>query len=125
MKILSLDYGTKHIGMAKWNSEVDVVLPFGVANNLDEIIQLAKQEKFDKIVVGMPYSAQNKNIYSSNTERVIEFIKKLKDSLDIEINTLDERFSSQQADRMGGEASRDEKSAMVILEGYLAKNKIL
>jgi RNase H-fold protein (predicted Holliday junction resolvase) len=45
------------------------------------------------------------------------------DSIPIEF--FDERFTSQQADAMGGSVSRDEKSAMAILEGYLEflKNK--
>jgi len=39
------------------------------------------------------------------------------------IDYCDERFSSQEADSMGGDATRDEKSAMVILEAYINENK--
>lgn len=122
MNILAIDYGIKRIGLAKWNSQVKVVLPFGIVSNLDEILQLNKEEIFDKIVVGMPYSSQDQQAKNSNVNRVKEFINQLQNKLKIDIDIFDERFSSQQADRMGGIASRDEKSAMIILEGYLTKN---
>ena len=35
------------------------------------------------------------------------------------IEFVDERFTSAEADRLGGEASRDEKAAMLILQSYL------
>ncbi len=119
MNILSIDYGTKRLGLAKWNSDVDVILPFGVAKNIDEIVDLVNKENFDKIVVGMPYSSQDKNASSTNMDRVNNFISKLKEMTGKAIDIFDERFSSQQADRMGGQASRDEKSAMIILQSYL------
>jgi putative transcription antitermination factor YqgF len=119
MNIIAVDYGTKNIGLAKWNSDVDVILPFGVVHNLIELVDLIKKENFEKIVVGMPYSAEDSSVENKNVVRVKDFINKLEDKINISVETVDERFSSQQADRMGDGVSRDEKSAMIILESYL------
>ena len=119
MKILSIDYGTKLIGLAKWSSDVDVILPFGVVKSTNEVADLVKKEKFDKVIVGMPYSAEKVNVKNKNVVRVQKFIDQLQADINIKIEIVDERFSSQQADRMVGEATRDERSAMVILESYL------
>lgn len=54
-----------------------------------------------------------------------KFAEEIKEKTDVEIEFYDERFSSQQADRMGGCVSRDEKSAMVILQSYLDSKKLI
>ena len=117
MKILAIDFGTKRIGLAKWSSEADVVLPFGVVSSQEELVDLIKAENFDKILVGLPVGLDG--VENKNMEGVKQFVDELKKEIDLPINFIDERFSSQAADRMGGGASRDEKSAMVILESYL------
>jgi len=95
MNIISVDYGTKNIGLAKWSSEVNVILPFGIVKNLEELVNLIKQENIDRVLVGMPYSAEDNSVKNKNIIRVEDFIKKLKDQINTEIVTIDERFSSQ------------------------------
>ena len=125
MTVLAIDYGTKRIGIAKWNSEVDVILPYGVLNNIEQVIDLVNKEDIDKIVVGMPFSAEEKEVKNRNIKRVNEFINKLKEKTRIKVDSYDERFSSQQADRMKGSGvSRDEKSAMIILQSYLDSSNL-
>jgi RNase H-fold protein (predicted Holliday junction resolvase) len=50
---------------------------------------------------------------------VKEFVSKLKNETDIPVDFVDERFTSAEADRMGGDASRDERAAVLILQSYL------
>lgn len=119
MKLLSLDYGAKHIGLASYNSMVDVVLPLGQASGLAEVVNLIKHENVDKVIVGWPLDLGGGN--NKNTARVNKFITDLKKHIAIEVELVDERYSSQQADQMGEGVSRDEKAAMVILQTYLDK----
>lgn len=124
MNILAVDYGTKNIGLAWAQIGLGVVLPYGVIKdkNLAELVKLIKKENIDKVVIGLPFGLQEKE--NANTEKIKKFAGDLKNLIDIPIEFEDERFSSQAADRMeGGGASRDEKSAMVILQGYLERNK--
>jgi putative Holliday junction resolvase len=122
MNILAIDFGTKNIGLAWSDTAIGVVLPFGVVHSLTELVKLINEERLDKIVVGLPVGVGGSG--EKNTERVKKFVSDLQKNVSVPLDFYDERFSSQQADRMGGEASRDEKSAMVILESYLQNKKI-
>jgi len=117
MNILGIDFGTKNIGLAWCDTDINIVLPFGVVHSLEELVRVVKEEKLDKIVVGLPIGVGGSG--TTNIERVKKFAENLKKQVDTPIDFCDERFSSHEADTMGGEASRDEKSAMIILQSYL------
>ena len=123
MNILAIDYGTKRIGLAKWSNAVNVILPISTVSSIDELLVVIKENNIDKIVVGLPVSLDG-NQKNDNINRVEKFVEEIKDKLKIEIDFCDERFSSQQADRMGGGVSRDERSAMIILQSYLDSKKL-
>jgi putative Holliday junction resolvase len=125
MNLLGIDFGTKRTGVAWVDTDIGVVLPLGLVEgkNLAEIskklIKIILEEKPDKIIFGLPVSLDNQE--SANTNRVREFAKKIKEQTKIEIDFMDERFSSQMADREPGLISRDEASAVIILSDYLNK----
>lgn len=119
MNILAIDYGKKRIGLAWVQVGLDVVLPFGVVSNMGELVELIKREGIDKLVVGMPTGLDGKE--NENTAKVKKFAEELREKTKLQVEFVDERFSSRQADNMGGDVSRDEKSAMVILSSYLER----
>ncbi len=125
MRLLAIDYGTKNIGLAKSSTDVDVVFPFGVINNEDKtagmqkLAELIKKENIDKIIVGLPLGLDGSE--NKNTERIRSFVEDLKKEADVPADFITEIFSSQAGDRMGAGVSRDEKSAMIILQSYLQK----
>ncbi|MFA4831528.1 MAG: Holliday junction resolvase RuvX [Patescibacteria group bacterium] len=135
MNILGIDYGRKNIGLAWVETGLGVVLPFGQFLISDfrisrserdpvlagQISDLIAKEKIDKIVVGLPIGLDGKE--NENTKIVQAFVKELKKRIDLPIEFVDERFTSRQADAMGGTVSRDEKAAMVILQSYLEQSK--
>lgn len=118
MNILAIDYGDKRIGLAWAQMGLDVILPYGlITGGIKELAALIKKEHIDKLVIGLPIGLSSEE--NRNTEKVRKFADKLKKETDLPIEFVDERFSSAQADSMGGEVSRDEKSAMVILQSYI------
>lgn len=127
MNILAIDYGTKRFGLAWSDTTLGVVLPYGliegntVPNRITALINLLKKERIDKIVVGYPLGTDSKE--NKNTERVQKFVFELQKQTTLPIEFHDERFSSYGADAMGEGVSRDERSAMFILEGYIQKMK--
>ena len=127
MRILAIDYGTKRIGLAWSDTTLGVVLPYGVIETnspqqkLAELVVLLQTEKIDMIVVGFPMGLNGKE--NKNTERIKKFVFELQQATALPIEYYDERFSSAAADALGRGVSRDEKSAMVILEGYLQRKK--
>jgi putative Holliday junction resolvase len=105
---------------------LDVVLPYGKISEKNEndklrkLAELITEEKIDKLVVGLPLGLKSEE--NNNTKKIRNFADQLKLLKKIEIEFVDERFSSHQADRMGGGgASRDELAAMVILQSFLDK----
>ncbi|OGH93664.1 MAG: hypothetical protein A2538_00470 [Candidatus Magasanikbacteria bacterium RIFOXYD2_FULL_41_14] len=123
MNILALDYGQKNIGLAWCDTGIGAPLPFGVIDAKDERLKiedlrkLIEEEKINLVVIGLPLGLDGKE--KENTARVREFGEELKAKITVPIEFFDERFSSQQADRSEGGVSRDEKSALVILQSYL------
>lgn len=126
MNILALDYGKKRIGMAWIDTDLGVVLPYGVIENKEpiasrqELVDFIDKENVQKLIVGLPIGLDGKE--NENTKSVRKFIEEVKKMVGIPVEFIDERFSSREADRMGGEASRDEKAAMLILQTYLEQN---
>ncbi len=127
MFVLGIDYGTKRIGLAWSDTTLGVVLPYGLIEaktdsaRIKNLADLINKEKIDKAVVGFPAGLNGQE--TKNTERVKEFVFELQKHTAVPIEFFDERFSSQAADALGAGVSRDEKSAMIILEGYLQKKK--
>lgn len=131
MNILAIDFGTKNIGLAWCDTAIGVVLPYGQVKGekgkVKELAELIKKEKIDKVVIGLPVGLNGAE--NENTKRIRAFAEELKNEIDAPVEFANEMFSSQEADRMGGGgapstklgASRDEKSAMIILGSYLEK----
>ncbi|NCN07161.1 Holliday junction resolvase RuvX [Candidatus Falkowbacteria bacterium] len=124
MKLLGLDYGESKIGLAIGDIESGVATPFGVIKNLgtnnaiDEIKKLCDHERIEKIVIGVPV---NPNTLDSEPIRRVEgFIAKLKDKTGLEIIGRDERFSTQEAQKLisKNKSKDDDISAMLILQNY-------
>lgn len=125
MQILAIDFGTKNIGLAWCDTGIGVVFPFGIIKSEDrdkakrELEDFVKKERVEVLVIGLPLSLDGTE--NKNTERIRDFASSL--DLKCKVEFFDERFTSSQADRSQGGASRDEKSAMILLESYLQKNK--
>lgn len=121
MKLFGVDYGSKKIGLAWSDTTLGMVLPYGIVKNVKELAKLVIDERIEQIVVGWPVSANGQE--NANTEKVKAFAYELGKATGIMVDFSDERFTSQAADAAGGGVSRDEKSAMIILEGYLQRKK--
>jgi putative Holliday junction resolvase len=127
MNILAIDFGTKRIGLAWADTTLGVVLPYGLieqesmAKKVSELVALLKKEHIDQIIIGFPLNLKGGE--NKNTERIKRFVFDLQKETTIPVEYVDERFSSFGADSIGDGVSRDERSAMFILEGYLDKRK--
>ena len=121
MNILGVDFGQKRIGLAWVQEGLDVILPFGVVKDRKELVQLIKAERIGKVVIGLPFGMDGEE--NVNTNRIRAFAEELKKEIELPLEFIDERFTTHEANRMGGIATADEKAAMIILESYLEKEK--
>ncbi len=120
MQCLAIDWGTKRIGLGLGNTETKLASPFGFVESLDALLDIAKKEEIDQLVIGMPFHSQGGD--KALDPAFTAFLEALEARSGLPIIRLDERFSSQLADSLGTgnkrDGSRDAVAAMVILQSY-------
>mgnify|MGYP001772486033 CR=1 FL=1 len=127
MKVLSIDYGIKRIGLAIGDENLKIVSPKGVIKNRDsvkKIKEIIEKSGVGKIVLGFPLTPSGKE--GQRAKLVKKFYEELKKELpEVEIILWDERWTTQEAlRRLEGLSYKKKKelkdviAAMVILEEY-------
>ncbi len=132
MRILSLDVGERRTGVAMSDDSMSMAFPLititGKARDavIERVLALAAEHGVSEIVVGMPVSLSG--VKGFQAERVMRFIEALAGHTSIPVVTVDERFSSSEAEallrQMGIEPSRnkgkvDSAAAALVLQSYL------
>ena len=132
MRILCIDYGERHIGLAVSDpllvtaQTLDYYQPKSKKADLDYFKKLITAYDINKIVVGLPLEMDGKEgIQSEKTKR---FTRWLENELKIPIIFWDERLSTKQALHIlyqqkaciqQKKKSKDKISAAIILASYL------
>lgn len=130
MKFLGIDYGESKVGIGIGDDETRLALPYKIIKNsgwtklFEELSDLAKVESIGIIVVGLPINTVGKS--SAQTENVRKFAVELKNKISAEVVLHDERFSSQEARKLGAGSADfrrdkrdDDVAAMIMLQSYL------
>lgn len=131
MKILAIDYGARHIGLALSDDGQEFAFPYNTLNVgtrrgafsriIEDLKNICKIEDVERIVVGMPINLSGER--TKTTEVVFNFVKKLEKELDIPIDVEDERLTSVQAKKLQNRNAHNEHelSAQILLQSYLDK----
>lgn len=131
-RIMSIDYGTKWVGIAITDAERKVALPFDVLEYRgdDELVEWL--EKFvsewdvGTIVLGLPIHLSGDE--SQMSQRVRMIADKIKKRISVSVDLWDERLTSKEAARVISELGKKSKdyekvlnkiSATLILQSYL------
>jgi putative Holliday junction resolvase len=137
--ILSLDYGTKRMGLAYYNDEDQIPRPLKtIVNNghqklANVTIEILKEKKINILVVGIPL---NKNLeITPMTEKIRKFIKLIQEKAsesnipEFKVSEVNEEYSSDEAISEYLESTpisktklkeiKDELAALIILKRYL------
>lgn len=126
---LALDIGEKRIGVA-----VGSVIPFGrgvldatdLVGAMERIQAMIQEEHITALVVGIPEVRSGEA--TSSKHRAQEWMTRLRESIALPIETVNEAYSSTQAERelrsLGLDTTKekervDERSAEIILAQYL------
>jgi len=132
-RILGIDYGKKRIGLAISDIMGIIAQPFdvieskGLANDVINVLKIAKDKEVTTIVVGIPKNMNNTEGQMAETAKT--FVEELKKQIEIQIEVMDERLTTVQAERMLTEEAnisrekrkgvRDKIAATFILQTYL------
>ena len=136
MKYLGLDLGTKTLGIAISDKNGSNSMPYDTLKINDEnyesvILELKniiKEEKIDKIVLGLPKNMNN--TIGERALKTLDFQKILENELGIEVFMQDERLSTVSSEKflIKNDLSRkkrkqiiDKMAAQIILESFLDK----
>lgn len=132
MRILSLDYGTRRIGVAVSDELKMIAQPLEYipaepfADFLVRLKALLQEKEVELILVGLPRNMDGS--YGPAALKVQEFVAALKDAVTVPIKTWDERLTSAQANRLliQGRVRRDQRkekvdktAAAILLQSYL------
>lgn len=128
MKYLCLDYGKTRVGLALGDSETKIALGKGVLEGftqnklITKIKAVVNIEGIDRVLVGLPINMEGEP--TAMTEEVQRFVEKLRGQISVPIQTVDERLTSQMADRLlqdipADQRKQDQVAAQIILQSYL------
>jgi putative Holliday junction resolvase len=132
MRILALDHGTVRVGVAL-SDELKMIaspLEFIPAEPWDAFLQRLQQimaeKQVERVLVGMPRNMDGS--FGPAAEKVRAFVEQLRAVLTVPVQTVDERLSSVQAQKLlaqsGLKAKQqrgkvDQMAAAVLLQSYL------
>lgn len=134
-RVLGLDYGEKHIGIAISDALGILASSLATLENkgkdfiVSEIKKICKENKVKEIIIGLPISLSGEQ--ETQAKQVKEFAEFLSKEIDIPIVFEDERLTTIMADKFlkeKGTKIKDRKAkehklaAQIILQDYLDKN---
>ena len=132
MRVLALDVGDKRIGIALSDptrllaSPLTTITRRSEPEDIDSVLRLAKENTVEEIVVGLPLSLSGRA--GPQARKVTGFTKRLSERAAVPVKSVDERYSTAQAERLlrqaGAKPSEDRArvdaaAAAVILQSYL------
>jgi putative Holliday junction resolvase len=124
VRALALDYGRARCGVAVSDPTGTLAMPAGVVERpgsdagLRRIGALVRDREVEVVVVGLPLTLSGGE--SEQTAEAREFAGRLRDAVaPVRVELYDERLTTAQARRAGGEADEDARAAAHLLEAWL------
>ena len=132
LRVLGIDHGQKRIGVALSDAMGMLASPLTTiehtsdAEDVNAIVTLIEQNRVSEIVVGIPISLDGS--IGSQAKRAAYFARLIAKHSNKPVETIDERFSTQEAKRKIQESGRqrskdkgrlDSAAAAVLLQSYL------
>jgi putative holliday junction resolvase len=122
MIYLGIDYGSKRVGVARADSELNIATPLTTLPNdtalLDSTLRLIEEGGAECVVIGESLDLKGaENVIALEAE---DFAEDIRNATNAEIVFYDERYTTQQArrDAKGGSVV-DASAAALILQSYL------
>jgi putative holliday junction resolvase len=131
-RVAGIDFGTVRIGIALADLEVCIAGPYdnytrrSLALDAEYFRRLARDERIDRFVVGLPVHLSGQESQKSNEAR--DFGKWLHETTSVPVEFFDERFTSSEAEshllaadltKKQRKARLDKLAAQIMLAGWL------
>ncbi|MEM9177275.1 MAG: Holliday junction resolvase RuvX [Myxococcota bacterium] len=137
MRILGVDLGRKRIGLAVTDEGGTIAFPAGSLDSrgrkkdLARLHALIAERQIERAVVGLPLHLDGRR--GPEAENALAFAEALAKTAGIPVDTLDERWTSKEAERLlaptttkkreqrRAKGTVDEMAASILLQTYLAQ----
>ena len=126
MKVLALDYGAARTGVAVSDPTgtlarpVEVVRGAATDAGLGRIAALVAEHGVELVVVGLPLTLRGER--GAQAHETEQFVATLRETLDVPVETFDERFTTTLAAQSPSTgADEDARAAAHLLAGYLER----
>jgi putative holliday junction resolvase len=123
VRVLALDYGSARTGVAVSDPTGTVARPLEVVEHaggkegIARLLDLARREGAERIVVGLPVTLRGE--LGGQAGETEGFVAALRAATDLPIETFDERFTTRIARQSGSRAPEDAAAAAHLLTTYL------
>lgn len=123
-RVLALDHGAARCGCAVSDPSGTLATPLpAVARpdspaGLDELARLVSQSGAERVVVGLPLTLAGEEGAQAAAARA--FAGRVAKAAGVPVELHDERLTTRQAQRSGGDADEDSRAAAHLLEAWLA-----
>ena len=124
MKVLALDYGATRTGVAVSDETGTIARPLEVVERaaapagLERIREIVRDQEAERVVVGLPLTLRGE--HGKQAGETEAFVGRLREVLDVPVETYDERFTTAIAARSpAGRAPEDARAAAHLLASYL------
>jgi putative transcription antitermination factor YqgF len=123
VKVLALDYGSARTGVAVSDPTGTLARPLGVVERvgskagLARVLELAREEGVELIVVGLPVTLRGE--LGAQAKETEGFVERLRAAAGVPVESFDERFTTALARAGGPSAPEDAAAAAHLLTSYL------
>ncbi len=131
-RVLAIDFGEVRVGLALSDLTCTIAKPYKTINYNDidhlliQLSDIIKENDVNQLVVGIPYNMKGED--TKQTKIVKDFVSIIKEKLDYDIDLVDERLTSMEAEKLmhqmdikvGHNKDKVDKiAASIILQEYL------
>ena len=123
-RVLALDYGSARCGCALSDPTGTLARPLAVVERaatrrgLADLARLVREREVGRVVVGLPLTLAGDEGAQAAEARA--FADRLRELVAVPVELYDERLTTRQAERSGGEAAADSRAAAHLLQAYLS-----
>jgi putative Holliday junction resolvase len=127
MRYISIDYGSKRVGVAISDEGGTFAFPHALITNegdehvIQALIKIIEKEKAEKIIVGLPISFEGRK--TPQALQIEMFAEALSRAVQLPIDFQNEVLTSRMGEKAGiDKKNLDAASAAIILQSYLDKS---
>jgi putative holliday junction resolvase len=126
MKYLGVDYSMRKVGLAIGESDSRIAVPLEVIPGGDDVLErilaIAKEERIDAFVVGVPVPFREEQ-HTKQFDRVKVFVEELRMRSGLDVHEIDEVMTTREARRVqdeeGSNVPEDALAAMLVTQEFL------